>query len=175
METPIITAEEIVLRPWARADADWYVNARDAEVLRWTREPADLTAQDCVRRFTAMRLAADRAGFAITGRGGELLGNLGVWLSAHRAELSYWVSSPARGHGIATKALRAASDWALESFPVDVLELETHPDNRASQIVAERAGYSFAGTRPSCDSCADAAGNVAVFERKRQPPAEADP
>ena len=174
MEVPIIAADGIVLRPWTRADAEWYANARDSEVFRWTREPADLTPQDCVRSFTNLRLSGDRAGFAITGRGGELLGNLGVWVSADHAELSYWVSSAARGRGVATKALRAASEWALQNLAVEVLELETHPDNRASQIVAERSGYEFAGTRTSCDSCADAAGNVAVFERRRQPAATDD-
>jgi hypothetical protein len=36
-------ADDFFLRPWEIKDAAWYVEARDKEVFKWTKESRDLT------------------------------------------------------------------------------------------------------------------------------------
>jgi ribosomal-protein-alanine N-acetyltransferase len=54
--------------------------------------------------------------------------------------IGYWVSPQSRGRGVATRALVLLSRWALRQG-VARLELTTHPENVASQRVAEKAGF----------------------------------
>lgn len=78
----------------------------------------------------------------------QALGHLGVWLrELHqgRAEIGYWVSPRHRGHGIAWRALHAASQWSLQLPGVFRLQLHIEPDNTSSWRVAERAGYQREG------------------------------
>jgi RimJ/RimL family protein N-acetyltransferase len=60
-------------------------------------------------------------------------------------EIGYWVAAPARGRGIATRAVRLATDWALGELGLKTLEIMTHEDNTASQGVARAAGYAETG------------------------------
>ncbi len=53
--------------------------------------------------------------------------------------IGYWVAPEARGRGFATRAL--LSRWAVTDGGVERLELTTHPENFASQRVAEKAGF----------------------------------
>ncbi|MFH8609197.1 GNAT family N-acetyltransferase [Streptomyces sp. NPDC018029] len=56
-------------------------------------------------------------------------------------EVGYDLVEAARGHGYATQALRALSDWALTHPEVTSLLAVTAPDNAPSQRVATGAGY----------------------------------
>jgi RimJ/RimL family protein N-acetyltransferase len=58
-----------------------------------------------------------------------------------RAEVGYDLAPSARGHGYATEALRALSDWALARDDVHLLYATVESDNVPSQHVATRAGY----------------------------------
>ena len=51
----------------------------------------------------------------------------------------------ARGRGVATRATKLLSRWALTEADVERLELTTHPENVASQRVAEKAGFTREG------------------------------
>jgi len=55
--------------------------------------------------------------------------------------IGYWMAPDERGRGIATRALRLLSRWALADGGVERLELTTHPLNVASQRVAEKVGF----------------------------------
>jgi RimJ/RimL family protein N-acetyltransferase len=50
------------------------------------------------------------------------------------------VKRAARGRGIAPRALRFLSSWALEDGGYERVQLLAEPANRASQRVAEKAG-----------------------------------
>ena len=71
---------------------------------------------------------------------GELLGSIDVRI-AETGSIGYWVAPWARGRGVATRALRLLSRWAIDEQGVERLELTTHPANAASQRVAEKAGF----------------------------------
>lgn len=61
------------------------------------------------------------------------------------AEASYFVRRSARGHGLATRAVRLLAGWAFTELGIERLELRIHPDNEASLRVAERAGFTREG------------------------------
>jgi len=70
----------------------------------------------------------------------DLLGAIEVRLG-EAGSIGYWVAPSARGRSVATRALVLLSRWAIHERGVERLELTTHPDNVASQRVAEKAGF----------------------------------
>ena len=74
----------------------------------------------------------------------ELLGAVGV-RATEVGSIGYWVAPCARGRGVATRATTLLSRWALTDGGVERLELTTHPENIASQRVAEKCGFTREG------------------------------
>ncbi|MGV9250670.1 GNAT family N-acetyltransferase [Streptomyces sp. NPDC003697] len=62
-----------------------------------------------------------------------------------RVEVGYDLAEAARGHGYATEALRALSEWALARDEVRVVCANVAADNTPSQGVLARAGFARAG------------------------------
>lgn len=89
---------------------------------------------------------------------GSIALNPVVW--EHRAAaVGYWVAAPARGRGVATRALQLLAAWAFGTLDLERLELRAQPDNRASQAVAARAGLTPVAEpvvhRPECEHLPD--------------------
>jgi len=61
-------------------------------------------------------------------------------------EIAYVISPEARGRGVASAAVKLLSEWAFRELGVKRLQLSIHPDNVASQRVAEKAGFTYEGT-----------------------------
>jgi RimJ/RimL family protein N-acetyltransferase len=151
---PPLSDGEILLRPWKRADAAALTAAcRDPEIPRWTVVPRDYTerhARDFIDA-TAADLASGRelALAVVRHEDGSLLGAVGIasfdWVDL-KAEIGYWVAAEARRGGVASRATRLAAEWALTRLGLERLELLAHPENEASQLVAERAGFTREGT-----------------------------
>jgi RimJ/RimL family protein N-acetyltransferase len=59
--------------------------------------------------------------------------------------VGYWLRRSARGRGAMTEALTAIVAWARAEQRIRRLVLTAHPDNIASQRVAERAGFTRVG------------------------------
>ncbi len=81
---------------------------------------------------------------------GRRLGTVGLEVHDDRpphGELGYWVAAPARGNGVATRAVRLLASWALEQLALPFVEIHVLPSNTASQTVARRAGFEPAGQR----------------------------
>ena len=158
-----LLGETTALRIWEQGDAEWYVQARDEEIFHWTKEPRDLTTEllrNAIERYLSH---PTYAGFAITdASSGSLLGNISLVITeAERcwAEVMYWLAAPARGRGAATEAVRTLARWAFETLPIERIELLTDADNKASQRVAQRAGFAPRGNR----------GESLVFSMTRRP------
>jgi ribosomal-protein-alanine N-acetyltransferase len=138
-----LTDGAVVLRRWRLTDAEWYANAaRDPEVQRFTTESRTLTAADVQAAILALADQPNSAGFVICqATTGQRLGNIALRHDASVGDVSYWVAAPARGRGVASRALRLLSEWAFATLELSVIRLWTRADNAASRRVAERAGY----------------------------------
>ena len=141
----------VTLRPWRESDAPALVGlCRDAEIVRYTRVPANYT-EAMARRWMQDKYVTGASGeeahFAVVAApDGELLGSLGLHLESEgRARVGYFLGAAARGRGIATRAVRLVSRWAFDELGVARLELVTDPENQASQRVAERTGFTREG------------------------------
>jgi RimJ/RimL family protein N-acetyltransferase len=51
----------------------------------------------------------------------------------------------ARGHGIASAAVRLLAEWAIDALQIARLTLHIEPDNGSSVRLAERCGFGFEG------------------------------
>jgi RimJ/RimL family protein N-acetyltransferase len=107
---------------------------------------------------------SDERTFAITERESEaLLGAVTVRL--HEAgTVGYWLDQQARGKGVMTEAVKAVVQWARSEYGIKRLLLTTHPDNHASQRVAERAGFIRVGTTEQQPPFRDGTASAVLFE-----------
>ena len=74
--------------------------------------------------------------------------------------VGYWVAAGARGRGIASSALRLVCDWSTAR----PLQLMTHPDNAASQRVAEKGGFRRLGMAPHLPAFRDGLAEAVLFQ-----------
>jgi RimJ/RimL family protein N-acetyltransferase len=149
---PPLSDGVITLRAKGRRDVDALVAiCQDPEIARWTRVPSPYTRADAEGWIAAAELdrQVDRAiDWLAVDEHGEVVASVAVQdirRDEGVGEIGYWVAAPARGRGIATRAVRLASDWALNELGLQTLELMAHEDNVASQGVARAAGFTETG------------------------------
>jgi len=158
---PTATAPALLLRPWTEQDIPAMVEAhRDAVMRQWLPHPVNNA--DEARRIIQARRAHSEAGigfsFAVLLAGPEgrddLVGGVsirGLDGAAVTGEVGYWVAAPARGRGIAPRAVDVACEWVFSlprDQPLERLELIHSVGNRASCRVAEKAGFRFSAVLP---------------------------
>jgi RimJ/RimL family protein N-acetyltransferase len=158
---PTATTPGLLLRPWAEQDIPAMVKAhRDPVMRQWLRHPVG--AADEARRVIRARNADARAGagfsFAVLLAESEVPGDLvgsvsirGLSDAAAGGEVGYWITAPARGRGIAARALDAVCEWAFSMTrprPLERLELLHSVGNHASCRVGEKAGFTFSAVLP---------------------------
>ncbi|MGW3076305.1 GNAT family N-acetyltransferase [Kitasatospora sp. NPDC001132] len=155
--TAAISADGLVLRPFEDADAPALVEAyRDETLRRFTRTPVNDAEQAAhwLRLQYEGRAAGTRYSFAVLDAG-ELVGNVVLKRGTpggERAEVGYWTAGPARGRGVAPRAVEALTAWAFATFAADGLrriDLLHEGDNHASCRVAEKSGYAFTEIVPA--------------------------
>jgi RimJ/RimL family protein N-acetyltransferase len=149
--TPTLTDGVVTLRPWRADDVDALVEiCDDPEIVRFTRVPTPYTRDDALM-FMAQQVAAQESGalasFAVADAADDrLLGSIDVRRGPDsRATVGYLVGAAARNRGVASRAARLVSRWALAELGVARVEIHVRPDNPASQRVAERAGFTREG------------------------------
>jgi RimJ/RimL family protein N-acetyltransferase len=84
---------------------------------------------------------------------------------AREAEAGYIVSRRARGHGVAVRALRLLTEWALDELTLERVELRITPENMASIRVAERCGYVREGVLRSMHFKQGQRSDLAIYSR----------
>jgi RimJ/RimL family protein N-acetyltransferase len=149
LKAPELTDGTVTLRPHRPEDAEPIAAAcRDPEIQRWLpRIPRDYTVRD----FEAWR--AESARMAAEGRSMSLLiiaddepiGAIGLNDFDTKPHIGYWIAAPARGRGLAVRALRLMRDWVYRELGVAPVEVLIHPDNVPSRRVALRAGFTPTG------------------------------
>lgn len=106
--------------------------------------PSPFTRADAQRRLERAR-QGDVLLLAVTVDGRTPLGEVMITAGGH---LAYIVGRRHRGQGLASRALRAAADYALSVLAEPVLRLDIEPDNEASAAVARRAGFARSAAAP---------------------------
>jgi RimJ/RimL family protein N-acetyltransferase len=119
----------------------------DPDSARWLPLPVPYTEQDA--RGWALGLVPTEwadgkvASVAVVDAGtDELLGAVAITPGRDRTgEVGYWTAPWARGRGVAVRATRLHTAWAVEALGLARVELLTDVRNSASQRVAEQAGF----------------------------------
>jgi RimJ/RimL family protein N-acetyltransferase len=146
----VIRTERLVLRPPRRTDLRAVVDVfqSDPDIARFIPlvpvpygDDDFLSWLDAVDRKWEER---NEGTFAICGLDDGIIGAVAVRLR-EGGTVGYWLAASARGQGLMTEAVRAVVAWARDEHGIKQLFLWTHPDNHASQAVAERAGFVRVG------------------------------
>jgi RimJ/RimL family protein N-acetyltransferase len=151
MQAPAhLTDGVVVLRPLAEGDrAAVLETMRDPVVREWLNMPS---APGSAEFATLLRIARDGAArgerfdLVVTLSGDDTPLGAVVASRRHRDnyELAYLAGESGRGHGYMARAVRLVCDW-LFAQGVGRIEVRTHPDNTASQALAQRCGFQQEG------------------------------
>jgi RimJ/RimL family protein N-acetyltransferase len=134
-----LETDEIRLRLLTEEDVPAIAEAcQDPEIPRWTPVPSPYTEADA-REFIQ---SAPNARAIVASQTDELLGTIGWRWVEGNVQIGYWIKRDARGRGVATRALRLISGWAIDELGADRVQLIAEPENVASQRVAEKAGFT---------------------------------
>ena len=149
---------------------------QDPEVVRNTRVPSSPPpdfASMWVGRYIEGWRDGSRAGFAILSPEAEFLGFGGVVdvdLAARQGEIGYVVAPEARGRGVASRAVRLITGWALDELGLERVELHIDPENTASIRVAERCAYIREGVLRSLHFKEGFRGDTVIYSLLRTDP-----
>lgn len=152
---PPLSDDRVSLHPWREGDASALVaELNEPDIAAFLdRIPQPYTLEDA-RWYIDWTTQGWREGsastFAVRLVGAdEPIGSIGVrWSDQEEgvAEVGYWVAARARGHGVATAALRLIAGWAFGTVPsLARLQLRADVRNAASNRVAEKAGFTREG------------------------------
>ncbi|OZF39799.1 GNAT family N-acetyltransferase [Rhodococcus sp. 14-2483-1-1] len=152
---PVIeVSRSVSLRPWDGGDAAAVVDAfQDPLIQRWHVRRADSVeeAAEWIERWQSEWHKESGAHWAVVDSYSNLLlGRIGlksIDLYDGTAELVYWMTASARGHGVCSNSVIAVARWAFSEMTFNRIELEHSVDNAVSCRVAGRAGFQLEGTR----------------------------
>ena len=142
---------DLRVRPWRKADLDALLryanNAKIASNLR-DQFPHPYTRRDASDYLNYVRAMDVPTAFAVE-YGGEAVGGIGFRLGADiarlSAEMGYWLGEPYWGRGLMTRAVRAASDRALDEYKLTRIFALVFSHNVGSIRVLEKAGFAREG------------------------------
>jgi len=161
-----LEGDGLVLREWSEADLDRMVEIFDEPtVTHRTPLPSPFTRADAQRRLDRA-LRGEFLLLAVTVDGERPLGEVMVTAEAH---LAYVVGCQHRGQGLASRALRAATDYALLVLATPSLWLEIEPDNGASAVVARGAGFKLKDAPEETVQDKGRTYSLQLWERRRTP------
>jgi RimJ/RimL family protein N-acetyltransferase len=163
-----LTDGAIALREWSQDDIPVVTPLLDEPVIaRWTRVPSPYRradAEEYLQRVNVRRRSGEELGLVIA-LGRQLLGSvsLRVEWEHRRGELGYLVYAPARGRGIARRAVLLLSRYAFEHLGLCRLEILAASENAASCRVAETAGFTREGVLRSYIDSANGRADMVCF------------
>jgi RimJ/RimL family protein N-acetyltransferase len=153
---PILSDGVIQLAPWRLEDVSVLLSMdRDADHARWfdqaVTQPEDFehraALEDVIRRWWREWTDGTTLPFVIRA-GDESVGEADLRpRSPITANIAYAVAPEYRQKGYASRAVRLLAVEGLTRFGFHRIELLADVDNVASRGVAERAGFTFEGTR----------------------------
>lgn len=165
----MLRTASLVLRLPDERDLDAIVEGcRDPEVPRFIPfVPVPYTEEDGRTFLDGVRAAwreTPERTFAIANAAtDEFLGVVTVRLR-EGGSVGYWLRREARGKGVTTEAVCAVVEWARGAQGIERLVLTAHPDNIASQRVAEKAGFRRIGTTTEHPAFRDGTCEAVLYE-----------
>lgn len=154
---PTSTAPALTLRPWQDSDIPTIVAAHcDEAMRRWLMRP--IGDEDAARAWltyldthwadgTLLSWAVEEAG-TVVGHFVIKAANPPVMLATG---VGYWTVTEARGRGIASRCVEAATEWLFggqDFMPADEIELLHTVGNEGSCRVAQKCGYVLDSVLP---------------------------
>jgi ribosomal-protein-serine acetyltransferase len=146
--------DDVTLLPRTTGDAAEMfavVDAHRADLREWLGWIDATQSAGDVRRyaFFVERQFEQRAGFDYGIRfHGAIVGSAGLhnvdWIM-RSAQIGYWLSPPARGQGVMSRAVTALTTHAFTTLGFHRLEIRCVVENANSRAVAERLGYTLEG------------------------------
>jgi [ribosomal protein S5]-alanine N-acetyltransferase len=143
----------IRLRLMTEADvASVTAAVQDPEIPRWTTVPSPYGEEEARHwhRIATSGIAGgtDLPTLIVDADSDELLGAAGIHgldPATGRCSAGYWVTAPARGQGVASRAMRLLCRFAFDQLGVQRIELWIDPENARSLGVAESVGFAREG------------------------------
>jgi RimJ/RimL family protein N-acetyltransferase len=154
---PTPSGPDLTLRPWRDSDASMIVAAhRDEAMRRWLMRP--IADEDEARAWIAEQDAAwvdgTRMSWAVEADG-TAVGYFAIKAANPPASFAtgvgYWTVPEARGKGIASRCVEAATEWLFggqDMMPADEIELLHKAANVGSCRVAQKCGYALDSVLP---------------------------
>lgn len=167
---PRLSTKDVVLRPMEKDDSTaMYETWADPDTRRWladVSEPDLDRARAWIRGHRTVDLTGHGVNFTIcrpdsdAPRGTLRLIHVDQSSPVRTAELGYWVHPAARGAGLATAALQAATTYAFTpvghgGLGLTRLTLGVAEGNLPSRHVAERAGFEQVGRERRAEALGD--------------------
>ena len=151
----VLTTERLTLREFRESDLEaLYAYASVPGVGEWAGWEAH--SDISVSKQILEMFISERKTFAVTLRGGELIGSVGIEelrkaippaLEAYRGrEIGYVLARSAWGNGFATEAARAVIAYCFESAGLDFLTCYHFAENDRSRRVIEKSGFTLIGS-----------------------------
>jgi len=152
IETPTLSTERLLLRPFRNADLEEYAKIfSDPEVVRFLGDGKTLSRADAWRQMAVILGHWELRGYGMWAveekQSGALMGRIGFWQPEGWPdfELGWTLGREQWGKGYATEGARAALRFAFEELDREHVVSLIHPENRASIRVAERLGERLEG------------------------------
>ena len=149
MDNHSLTTARLLLRPFARKDAEAVFRISQEETLK-RRMPDQVYAsvEEAAEVATFLMDKAEKGewpfvlGVAVK-ETGELIGHVGLSDIEEGMEIGYAVAMAHQGKGYAAEAVTAFSGWAVGRFSLAGIWAILMADNLPSQRVLEKAGYVY--------------------------------
>lgn len=147
----IIVDQEIILRQLRIEDAAAMAHLVDTDreyLSRWMEWVEHSTSVDdsaaFIQKTIEERAEGDAYNYGIY-IDDKLVGSMGLMQLKTEPEIGYWVGSAVAGHGVATRAVTALTEFGFQTLGAAAIIICVDPANQASVRVAEKAGYQLRG------------------------------
>jgi RimJ/RimL family protein N-acetyltransferase len=164
----------VLLRRWEAEDAEEIaLIGADPMISKFLSLWPENYTLESAERYIGFAASGETSGthdfWAVTDQAtAAVLGAVEIWISDASMTVGYWIRREARGQGIAARAVRIALADAFKESRFTEARLLTHPDNVASQRVAEKLGFEFTGLVPHEPPYKDGCAQSCAYRLSRQ-------